>query len=88
MKVTRRGHHATRNTRGSHCLRLADAGEVGTLEDAGEILELRVHMIFRVDRMQVIKESNGSKSIKYHTALDAFVSRFLNTAENRSYTVV
>lgn len=63
-------------------------GEVGTLEEAGEILELRVHMIFRMDGMQVIKESNGSKSVKYHTALDAFVSRFLNTAENRSYTVV
>lgn len=54
-------------TRGSHCLRLADAGEVGTLEDAGEILELRVHTSFKMDRMQVIKESNRSKSVKYHS---------------------
>lgn len=54
-------------TCGSHCLRLADAGEVGTPEDAGEILELRVYMIFRMDRMLVIKESNRSKSVKYHS---------------------
>lgn len=47
----------------SHCLYLAMLLRAGALKDPGEILELEVRMIFNMNRMQVIKESNRPKTI-------------------------
>lgn len=65
MKVTQRGHHATRKIR-QPLFVPCDAEEVGALKDAGEILELEDQMIFKLNRMQVNKESNGPKPIDDH----------------------
>lgn len=62
MKVTQRGHHATRKTRQPLFIP-GNGWEVGALKDTGEILELEVHMIYR---MQVITEPSRPKPMADH----------------------